>query len=433
MPPVSFARRALSLATFRETRGRLRTRGAWALVAGIASAYAFLSMLIGQMLTFESLQGSSFVAIYWQGNGTHPWDFPALLVQQPWGVLALPFFPTVAMVLVALGVGVGGTVGALLLVPILRRARGTDRRAGAAGAAAGVGPAITGLATLGACCCTGCASAAAISVVAATSGASLNQLLLNDWYIGVFQLAVVYVSLMAQERTLRRSLEFCPVPRRLDRRFAVGGLLRMGLLIAGITWSLAMLIEWATVSPLTAPAAAWYHWIFEHQLLALTAIAAGLFPREFATAVRRFGSAWTGRGARLALLVAALSWGVWVPAYLVVYGLGGFLNELFGFWGLSAAWGSIPPDAPLGAPLYFHWAFQHLLLAAFALGLAVFPRATVTPLLWSVEASESTPVLTGSASPPADPTPRGLNLPTGMATAADGTGGVAQDNSSAVG
>lgn len=404
---IESVHRALGLLTLRETRARLRNWRGFALVASIASLYAFLSMLVGSMLVFVPLGGPFTIGIV-PRQAYQWWDYPQLFVVASWGVLTLPFFPTVAMILVSIGVGFGAATGIRLLIPILRRRVGVDRRSSAAGAAAGVGPAITGVATLGACCCTSCVGVTGITVVAAASGTNLNTLLFNNWYIGVFQVAVVYVALLAQERILTVSRSYCPTPPPLDRRFAAGTLLRLALMIAGITWSMAMFVEWTDVSPLTASAATWYHWIFEHQLLSLTAVAAGLFPKEFSEAIRSAASRFSGQGLRIALGLAGFTWAIWVPAQLAGLGLGGFLNELFGFLGTSALLAPIPPDAALGAPLYFHWAFQHLLLGAFALTVAMFPLRAIAPLEWTISAERPIRLasVTGTSPPMAPVVPQ---------------------------
>lgn len=376
----------IHFATLAETRRRLRTPGGLALVLAIAVPYTFASLVIGEMLLLTPVQGDATVQVVY-GSGSQWWNYPGLLVIQPWGVLTLPFFPTVAMVLVSAGVGLGGATGIQLIRPYFaaRRDRATAGSP-ASGIAAGVGPAITGLGTLGACCCTGCAGAAGVAVVAAASGTTVNDVLFNNWYIGVFQVAIVYIALLAQERLLRQPADYCPVPPPVDRRFLAGALLRMALLVAGITWSLAMFVEWGDGSPLAADGPTWYHWIFEHQLLAGTAMAAGLFPKEFAGAVRALAPRLAGAPGRIALLVAGVTWGIGVPPALVGLGLGGTVNEVLGFVGVPASGGGETPDASLGAPLYFHWTFQHVILAAFAIGIGVAPWAATRPLLWTVGA-----------------------------------------------
>jgi hypothetical protein len=337
----------------------------------------------GSLILEPVTTGGYFVEIV-TGTGSQWWDYPGLLALQPWGVLSLPFLATVTMILVSVGVGLSVTVAIRLLLPVLRRRiRGANARSAATGAGIGSTPAITGLATLGACCCSTCATGG-VAVVAAASGISVSTLLLNNWYLNIFELAVVYIALVAQERSLRQSLALCPVPSRLNRRMAAGLLLRLVLLVAGITWSIAMFVEWGSINPATASAALWYHWIFEHQLLSVTAVAAGMFPREFTSLVRRLFRRLAGVPGRVGLLAASLTWGIWVPPQLVGDGLGGFLNEFLGYLGAPASLGAVAPGSPLGAALFFHWAFQHLLLAAFGLALALAPQRATAPLLWSV-------------------------------------------------
>ncbi len=222
--------------------------------------------------------------------------------------------------------------------------------------------------------------------MAAASGTNVNTILLNNWYVVVFQLAVVWLALVLQERALRMSPNACPTPPPIDRRFVAGSILRIGLLIAGITWSLAMFVEWSDNPPMTATAFTWYHWIFEHQLLSVAAIALAFVPREATTALFRISRGPAGWTLRFPLLIAGLTWCGWVPAQLASLGLGGFINELLGFIGAPGGMGAIPPDSSLGAPLYFHWAAQHMLLAGFALAVALDPRRATAPLLWTVSA-----------------------------------------------
>lgn len=397
--------KTLRLASLSETRQMIRPWRARLTAVFFAILFAFTSMLVGGMLIFARIPGGYTSQILW-GNalGQRPWNYPGVLIVAPWGVLSLPFLATVTMVLVSAGVGVSVTVAITLLLPTLRRRpRVGGSRSAVAGAGIGSSPAITGLATLGACCCGACATGG-IAVVAAASGVSLYELLRNNWYISVFELAVVYIAMVAQERNLRQSRLVCPVAPRLDRRVAVGMLLRVGLLVAGITWSLAMFVEWGSTDPVAAPPAMWYHWIFEHQLLSITAMAAGMFPREFTSLVRSFFGRLSGGPWRVGLFAAALTWGTWVPPALARAGLGGFLNELMGYLGAPASMGAVAPSSPLGAVLLFHWAFQHLLLASFGLGLALSPERTTVPLLWSVGEEPATIIIRRGThlTPPAD-------------------------------
>jgi hypothetical protein len=149
-----------------------------------------------------------------------------------------------------------------------------------------------------------------------------------------------------------------------------------------------MFVEWSEVSPWTAPASLWYHWIFEHQLLSLTALFVALFPPDAARLVSRWERSWRGWIVRVALLVAGVTWGLGVPAFAVNWGLGGFVNELLGVLGMPAAWGAVAPDAVLGPALYFHWIFQHAMLGVIAILIAVAPEPALKPLLWTVPRAE---------------------------------------------
>lgn len=374
--------RPFSLLSFRETRRLVRRQGNLVPAILVGAAYTIASMLIGSMLeVFPSSRLAFFWEVIWYG---HPsWDYPALLIAGPNEVIAFPFLPTITMAIVALGVAFGGGVAIASIRAQLRAHRRKDGVRSAVSATAGISSGITGLATLGACCCVTCATAGGVAIVAAASGASYSDLLTNNWYIDLFQVVVVWFSLLIQEWNLRRPVDFCPPPR--DARTVASVALRVGLLVSGITWSLAMFAEWSFDSPLSAPAGTWFHWIFEHQLLSCVAVLAAMMPRETMRTLIARSRTTSVRGLRVALAVAAITWGAWVPVQLTSLGLGGFVNELFGYLGFPASWGSISPDSPLGGALVFHWTFQHLFLSAFALTAALWPSRAATPLLWSVE------------------------------------------------
>ena len=397
MEAVDTLRRILSLAPLERTRALLRSRRARVAVVAIAIAYMVLSMDIGQMLTFLDFSGPTLVTVQWAGSPW--WDFPELFVFSGGVALDLLFLPTLTMVLVSVGVGIGATAALVSVAPVLRRRSKGKGREAATTSTAGASAAITGLATMGACCCTSCAGAAGVAVVAAASGTDILFLLRENWYLDLFQLVVLGVALLAQERSLRLPADYCRVPPKADRRFVLGSVLRVALLLAGITWSLAMFVEWAEMSPLAAGPATWYHWIVEHQLLAVAALAAGMFPKETAAWIRRAYAAAGGWPLRIVLLAGGITWGVWVPPALTGIGLEGFVNELLGALGAPAAWGAVAPDA-VGAALLFHWAFQHLLLSGFAVVLAVRPRWAMAPLLRTVEGPAAPDVPAASSASP---------------------------------
>lgn len=380
----SLARALVELATLREIRSLLSSSARRLAVAGVAAMFAVVSMLVGGMLTFVPTQGAFTTEIIWWGAPADWWYYPELLMVQPWGVLQLPFFPTVATALVSIGAGIGAVSGAVLVRDLIRRSRPRDGAAYGAAVATGGGSGVASLATLGACCCSSCASGGGLALVAAASGTDVPALLNAAWYLPLFQLVVVYVILVAQERALRRAMWEPERPPQVGGRLIAGVALRFGLLVAGLTWSLTMFVEWSKTNPWSASTADWYHWIIEHQLLSLVAIAFALFPREISDAFKRRGTSLAPRFLRVALGVAGISWGTWVPPALVGVGLGGFVNELFGTLGLSSGWGAVPPDSLGGALLAFHWGFQHLLLSGFALAVAVNPSWAARPILWSV-------------------------------------------------
>ncbi|MCI4358412.1 MAG: hypothetical protein L3J95_03085 [Thermoplasmata archaeon] len=372
--------------SLRETRSRVHGWMARGLATVVGIAVALGSLLAGGMLTLFPTQGV-YTAEILSGRGLAGWwFFPEVLVVQPWGILQLPWLPTLAMILVALGAGWGSAASIGAIVRWLRRRTPGERGATVAGIAAGAGPGIASMATLGACCCTSCTSAAGLAVVAATSGTTVGTLLRVDWYLPVFQVAVVYLSLLAQERALRRTETLEPTSSPQGRWFLVAAALRVALLIAGMTWSLAMFVEWGTVDPATASSADWYHWIFEHQLLSMIAIAAALFPRELVSLFQNRPWRMPLWISRAALLLAGLTWGTWVPPALVKLGLGGFVNELLGAIGFPPSWGAVAPDVAVGPALVFHWAFQHLLLSGFSLTLALSPTIAARAVLNSTSA-----------------------------------------------
>lgn len=376
-------RRVLSLATLQRTRGLLRSRRARLLTAAIAIGYLFVSMLVGEMLTFPGFASPFFVTVQWTGSPW--WDFPELFVYNAGVALDLLFLPTVTMILVSAGVGIGATAALFTLFPRLRATSQRTDRAAATTSGAGASAAITGLATMGACCCTTCVGAAGVAVVAAASGTNVALLLGQTWYLDLFQLVVVGLALLAQERALRLPAVYCGVAPRVDRGFVLGSILRISLLVAGITWSLAMFVEWVETPPFAAGAALWYHWIVEHQLLSLAAVAAGMFPKETAAWIRRGYGRAEGWALRSLLLVGGITWAIGVPPPVSGSGLGGFVNELVGFLGTSSTWGAVAGDVGLGPALLFHWLFQHLLLGLFAIALALVPSAILAPMLRTVE------------------------------------------------
>jgi len=298
----------------------------------------------------------------------------------------------------------------------VRERKQSAARPGVVGSVAGLTPAMIALVTLGACCSTTAAATAGVGLVAQASGSSLNNLLLNDWYLDVFQVTVVFVALIAQELLLRVygglfGLDAPPGdverprarPAPMGARLIAGGALRAALLLGGVTWSLAMVAEWTTISPWTATPTLWFQWIFQHQVVAVVAILVALFPGALFSGVRRWAnSPWT-YSLRAALLVGGLSLVAWVPPAVAGGGAGGLVNELFGVWGLPAAWGAVAPAYSPGIALFLRWGLQYLLLGGFAVALAVAPERALRPLLWTLEDSDSTDTPSGEVRPVPSP------------------------------
>jgi hypothetical protein len=387
----------LSLLSLAEVRRYIGRSHVWMMVAFFAILYALGSMLLGGMLILAHVPGGYTVWVLW-GNalGQGSWNYPGLLVVAPWGVLSLPFLATISMVLVAVGVGVGIAVALLISASLVRARRATNAPTGAVGSIAGLTPAMIALVTLGACCSTTAAATAGVGLVAQASGSTVNSLLTNNWYLDVFQVVVVFVSLLAQELLLRVygglfGLEpalgsrenVTNHPPAFGFRWAAGGALRVGLLLGGITWSLAMLAAWAGRSPLQASAGTWFGWVVQHELLGGFAILAALFPGPIA---RFFVSSPTGAAARVlrvALLIGGVSLAIGSPPFLASAGVSGFVNELFGVWGFPAAWGAVAPVFSPGLALYLRWGLQYLVLGGFAIAVAVTPRRAMGVIGWS--------------------------------------------------
>jgi hypothetical protein len=142
-----------------------------------------------------------------------------------------------------------------------------------------------------------------------------------------------------------------------------------------------MFAEWTAISPAHASATLWYQWIFQHQLLAITAIVVALFPQTVARLLARRDPMPFAYAFRAALLVGGLSLATWVPPPVVFAGASGFLNELFGSWGFPAAWGAVAPIYVPGLALYARWGLQYLLLGGYAVALALAPGRALSPVL----------------------------------------------------
>jgi len=371
------------------------------MVVFFALLYALGSMALGGMLILARLSGGYSVFVLW-GNalGQQPWNYPGLLIEAPWGIVELPFLATWSMLLVSVGVGIGISVGLLIAVRLIRERRRAASTPGTVASIAGLTPAMIALVTLGACCSTTAAATAGVGLVAQASGSSVNNLLVNNWYLDVFQVTVVLVALLAQELVLEvyggllglggiSIGELAPAPPRVGRgRYLAGGALRAALLIAGVTWSLSMMAEWTTVNPASAGVGLWFQWIVLHQVVAFLAILTALFPRAVADWMTA-GRSVAQRAVRGLVLLAGAALVGWLPPVAAGAGVAGFGNELLGALGLPASWGAVPPAYAPGLALFLRWGFQYLLLGGFAVAAALTPDRAFRPVRWSLGRAES--------------------------------------------
>ena len=394
--------------SLREIRRFLRRSRALPAAVFFALVYALASMLWGGMLSLVPLRGGTTVTVlcgtapaqgWWAclpGSATAPgwWNYPGVLVVAPWGILSLPFFPTLSMVLVAVGVGLGMAVAAALIYRLIRPSPEEVARSKAVGAITGLTPAMISLVTLGSCCTTTAAATGGIGLIAQASGTTTANLLLNNWYLGVAQVIIVWAALLGQELLLTvyggllgtRGSDAGyggSVAPPLDRRWAAGATLRGALAIGGVLWSISMFAEWTTVPVFGAGAGWWFRWVVQHQLIAGLAVGAAFFPVE-ASELLRSWSRGIGRAVRWGIGIAALSVLVWLPPPLPSWGLDSFGSQLAGALGAPAAWGAIPLGSVTGIALYVRWALEFLVPAGFVLGAAVAPQRVFRPLLATV-------------------------------------------------
>ena len=376
--------RTWEILILREIRGYIRRSHAVMMTVTFAVLYALGAMTIGGMLILAPIGGGYQGMVLWGSPlGIGLWNYPALIITAPWGYIELPFFATFSMIVVSIGVALGMAVAILLGVSLLRSRRRTPGGAASVGSIAGLTPAMIGLVTIGACCSTTAASVAGIGLVAGATGTTVGSLLLENWYLGVFQIVVVWLALFAQEIVLRvyggllgrrgGSLSSADIPRPTARRAVLGGGVRGLLLIGGVTWSLTTLAEWTTTSPWHAPAGLWLHWIVQQQIPGLLAIFAGLVPgATYAALTPPLGSR-IATGLRAALFLAGMTLMVGTPPPIAAWGIEGFGNELLAVLGAPAAWGAVAPVFAPGPDLYFRWAVQYLLAGGFAIVAGLQP------------------------------------------------------------
>jgi hypothetical protein len=397
----SLADSYVGLFTFRELRRFVVRSHGVMMTVFVALAYGLLAMLQAGMLVFVHLAPPYYVTILWGSPfGYQPWNFPGLIAVAPWGIVELPLWGTFSMVFVTVGVAIGMTSAVLLAVALLRRRTATAGGPTSVGALAGLTPAMIGLLALGGCCSTTAAATAGVGVIAQVTGTTETNLLVNNWYLSVFQRAVVWVSLLAQEMLLRvyghlfdpaLGVGRRPSPARWDRRTVAGGVFRASLMVGGLAWILTAMEAWTTVAPGAASATLWFDWLALHFVPGGLALAAALVPAAF---VRWFGAARRSAavaGARVALFALGALLVAGVPPPFAAAGAVGLGNELLSLFGVAPAWGGVAPALGVGGSTFFRWTFEYLLLGGFALFLGLRPRTALAPLAWSARDESTRP------------------------------------------
>jgi hypothetical protein len=401
----------------------LRGRMARTVAASTAILYALGSMLLGGMLALGPTGWhTTFVQFETDPYSPYWWNFPALVMVAPGGVLVLPFFATLAMIVVSIGVGIGMTVGLVLAYRVIRGRRRSLSGPATASTAAGLTPAMIALVTLGACCSTAAAATAGVGVVAEASGTTATQLLAANWFLGVFQMVVLWVALVAQEQLLGVFQGFLPRAGRSSgeedhpahatalRARLVSISLRLVLLVGGVTWALAMFAEWIVTPPGQAGAGTWTWWIVEHQVPALFAIFTALASPRLLETLRREvlrPRAWALRGV---LAISGVMLIGWLPASIASAGPHGLVNEALGVAGLPVSWGAVPLPGIGGLSLVLRWVFQLGALAGFALAFAIWPSRALEIV------SPTAPLRVG----PPDPTRPGAGTTGPVAAGSEG-------------
>jgi hypothetical protein len=415
-----------SILTLSGTRSLLTLLRYRFLVGTIGLAYAVSAMLFAGMLYLPParLATGSFFYIYPAGPGP-AWMYPTVLAGTPYFELDLPFLSAILMTLSSAGVGLGMALAVFLGVRLAKQRKLGQLGPTAFGTAAGITPAMIALVTLGACCSTTAAATAGISLAAQSSGTSSATLLANTWYLGVFQVVVIYVALIAQEQLVRmsgflvdgpRSAEFpTPAQGAKGSRFArpvVGSLLLRGaLVVAGLTWSLSVFAAWTVTPPGSADGWTWFDWIVLHLVPGILGVFVGLSPGGALAGWARLPKrGWAGV-LRATLVTSGVLLVTWVPFPASRLGAVALGNELLGFWGFAVASGAVAPPGLGLSGLLLRWGFQFALLGAFAIAVGISPRSTIRPLARpsSLSAPEQDPV-PGSQAVLAPPTDAALSV-----------------------
>jgi len=406
-----------SLLGLRRTRALLSSLRYRVLVGAIGLGYALTAMLIGGMLLVPGTPARMgwFFYVYPSGPGPS-WTYPLILAGNPYFLVYLPALSGIVMTLTAAGIGLGMSLGVWLGIRLIRFHRRGLLRPTAVGFAAGLTPAMIGLVTLGACCSTTAAATAGISLVAQSSGTNPAVALANAWYLGVFQVVVVYIALLAQEKLLSVYAFLVgdslsepsagsanhPIRGPLGWREAGSAVLRVVLVAAGITWCLSVMMAWTSTPPSRAGVVTWLSWVFQHEVPGILAVVVALFPTEALAWWTDRARRWPALALRTTLVISGLALLTWIPAPWSGEGAAALGNELLGLGHFPLSWGAVTPPSIGILALSLRWGFQLTLLGAFAVVMGLRPRSAVEPLLQSSgdRPPARIPIAVPNASPP---------------------------------
>jgi hypothetical protein len=179
-------------------------------------------------------------------------------------------------------------------------------------------------------------------------------------------------------------------------------ILRVALLVGGLTWALVVVADWTVQSPGSASAGLWFSWILGHLVPASWAMAVALFPGEIADGLHRIGSRIVGRLLRAVLVLGGGGLILWWPAPLVSAGVHGLLNELLGAVGAPTWLGGSSAAGVAGLALGFRWGVEMLLVGGFSVVSGIRPEIGFASL-------GVAPAARSSAGPP--PSSRGVSRP----------------------
>jgi hypothetical protein len=221
--------------------------------------------------------------------------------------------------------------------------------------------------------------------VAVASGTSYDQILLNSWFLNVFQIMVLGIALIAQELLIgiyaglvktvpTEAPSPVEAPRSAARRFRAPVLaIRVFFIVAGTLWVLSGLVGLtAHASSATFPGFLVGD-LLQHGFVGVIAIAAGLTPSLLLGLSTQDQRARVVRAGRALLLVGGASIAVGVPPPLTGWGLSGFGNYLLGAVGVPTRMGGVMPPGGGGVVLDLGIASLYALLGVLAVLLALYP------------------------------------------------------------